>query len=192
MTNTTIDPHKEANAQAKAAKAYSKAQRPFYKKKRFIIPVALLVLIGIGGVAGGSGDEPAVSQTTSTASAELDESVEELEAVLEEPAEEAPAEPEAPSLTAGQENALQSASDYLDYSAFSKKGLIEQLEFEGFTAKDAQFAVNNLKVDWNEQAAKSAEDYLSYSSFSKSGLIEQLEFEGFTSAQAQYGANQAY
>jgi len=34
---------KEAKAQAKAAKAYAKAQRPFYKKKRFIIPAALTV-----------------------------------------------------------------------------------------------------------------------------------------------------
>lgn len=32
----------DPKAQAKADKAYRKAQRPFYKKKRFIIPAALL------------------------------------------------------------------------------------------------------------------------------------------------------
>jgi hypothetical protein len=36
---------RDAKAQGKADKAYKKAQRPFWKKKRFIIPVALIVLI---------------------------------------------------------------------------------------------------------------------------------------------------
>jgi hypothetical protein len=44
----------DPKAQAKADKAYRKAQRPFYKKKRFILPVALLALIVIG-VASNSG-----------------------------------------------------------------------------------------------------------------------------------------
>jgi hypothetical protein len=43
----------DARAEAKAAKAYAKAQRPWYKKKRFIIPIALIVLIGIGAAVGG-------------------------------------------------------------------------------------------------------------------------------------------
>ena len=37
----------DPKAQAKAEKAYRKAQRPFYKKKRFILPIALLALIVI-------------------------------------------------------------------------------------------------------------------------------------------------
>jgi hypothetical protein len=47
---------REAKAAAKAAKAYAKASRPFWKKKRFIIPVVLIV-IGIGVAASGGGDE---------------------------------------------------------------------------------------------------------------------------------------
>jgi hypothetical protein len=44
-------------AAAKAAKAYAKASRPFYKKKRFILPVAMVVLIVIiAASSGGSGD----------------------------------------------------------------------------------------------------------------------------------------
>jgi colicin import membrane protein len=96
-----------------------------------------------------------------------------------------------PQLTAGQENAIESAQDYLDYSAFSKTGLVKQLKFEGYTDKDATFAVNHIKVNWNEQAAKSAADYLDYSSFSRQGLIDQLEFEGYSEEQATYGATQA-
>ncbi|MEO3759049.1 Ltp family lipoprotein [Mycobacterium sp. B14F4] len=89
--------------------------------------------------------------------------------------------------TVSQQNAVRKAEDYLDYTAFSRRGLIEQLEFEGFSTEDATFAVDHVAVDWNEQAAKKAEDYLDYTSFSRSGLIEQLEFEGFTPAQAAYG-----
>ena len=89
-------------------------------------------------------------------------------------------------MTIGQRNALEKAEDYLRYSAFSREGLINQLEFEGFEENDIVFAVNNVEVDWNEQCYKKAKSYLRYSSFSKQGLIDQLEFEGFTDAQIAY------
>lgn len=89
--------------------------------------------------------------------------------------------------TIGQKNALASAKSYLRHSSFSYKGLVEQLEFEGYSNSDATYAVNNCGADWNEQAAKSAQSYISHSSFSRAGLIEQLEFEGFTHEQALYG-----
>ncbi len=85
-------------------------------------------------------------------------------------------------------NALSAAIDYLDYTAFSHDGLIEQLEFEGYSKEAATYAADNCGADWKEQAAKKAQEYLDYSSFSRSGLIEQLEYEGFTKEQAEYGA----
>jgi hypothetical protein len=95
-------------------------------------------------------------------------------------------------VTSSQRNAIQSAQEYLDMSAFSRTGLIQQLEYEQFSTEDATFAVDSLNVDWNEQAARSAKQYLESSSFSRSGLIDQLVYEGFTRAQAEYGANAAY
>ena len=95
-------------------------------------------------------------------------------------------------MTSGQRNALRSAESYLRSSAFSYTGLIEQLEYEGFSNEDATYAADHCGADWKEQAVKCAESYLKYSSFSKSGLIDQLEFEGFTHEQAEYGADQAY
>ncbi|WP_291381687.1 Ltp family lipoprotein, partial [Demequina sp.] len=66
-------------------------------------------------------------------------------------------------------------------------GLIDQLEFEGFTTAQATYAVDNVVVDWNEQAVLSAQSYLdTYYGWSRAGLIDQLEFEGFTTAQATY------
>lgn len=92
-------------------------------------------------------------------------------------------------MTLEEKNALEKAKSYLKFSAFSRKGLIDQLEFEGFSTEASEFAVDNCGADWNEQAAKKAESYLEFTSFSKSGLIDQLEFEGFTSEQAEYGAS---
>jgi hypothetical protein len=99
---------------------------------------------------------------------------------------------DAPEETAGQENARRAAEGYLAYQAFSEKGLIRQLKFEGYSTKDAEYAVGAIDVDWNEQAAKAAADYLDYQAFSRSGLVQQLRFEGYTKAQAEYGVRQAY
>lgn len=94
-----------------------------------------------------------------------------------------------PSATIGEINALEKALSYLDYTAFSRSGLIEQLEFEGFSTEEATYGVDNCGADWNEQAAKKAQSYLDYSSFSRQGLIDQLVFEGFTQEQAEYGVS---
>jgi hypothetical protein len=100
-----------------------------------------------------------------------------------------PTTPPPPPETVSQSNARETAADYLAYSAFSRTGLIEQLEFEGFSNADATYGVDAQNADWNEQAAKSAAEYLDFSSFSRSGLIDQLVFEGFTQEQAEYGVS---
>ncbi len=94
-----------------------------------------------------------------------------------------------PTRTVSQQQAEQSAEDYLNYSAFSRSGLIDQLEYEGFSTADATYGVDAQNANWNAQAALMAQDYLDYSSFSRTGLIDQLIFEGFTKAQATYGVN---
>lgn len=86
-----------------------------------------------------------------------------------------------------QTNALNRAKRYLNSSAFSYNGLIEQLEYEGYSNESAVYAVDNCGADWNEQAAKKARRYLDTTSFSRSGLIDQLLYEGFTQEQAEYG-----
>ena len=86
--------------------------------------------------------------------------------------------------TASQRNAIRQAKSYLDYSSFSRIGLIEQLSSEygsRFSAEDATFAIEYLEdkneVDWNEQAIKQAESYIESSPFSRQGLIDQLSSE---------------
>ena len=83
------------------------------------------------------------------------------------------------------------AEKYLDVSAFSHDGLIDQLVMgSDFTKEQATKAVDSLNVDWNEQALRMAKRYLEVSSFSKDGLLNQLVMGSkFTKAQAQYAVN---
>lgn len=117
----------------------------------------------------------------------------EATARAEAAAQEAAAKEEAARIaaeTTGQRNARAEAKSYLKYSSFSRQGLIEQLEYEGYSTDDAIYGVDSSGADWNEQAVGSASSYLKYSSFSRQGLIDQLLYEGFTIEQAEYGASQ--
>lgn len=88
--------------------------------------------------------------------------------------------------TREQKNALDSANSYLNFTHFSRSGLYDQLEYEGYPHDAIEYALNNIIVDWNQQALGTANDYLDYTSFSNSGLYDQLIYEGFTAEQAQY------
>ena len=109
--------------------------------------------------------------------------------IVEAPSSEPLAEQKKQSATMGEQQALKKAGEYLAYTAFSYTGLIEQLEYEGFSHSESVYAADNCGADWNQQAAKKAQEYLDYTSFSRDGLISQLEYEGFTQSQAEYGAS---
>ena len=74
----------------------------------------------------------------------------------------------------------------------SKQGLYNQLisEYgEKFTAEEAQYAVDNLEVDYNENALKCAKNYQETMSMSPAAIYDQLvsEYgEKFTPEEAQY------
>lgn len=91
--------------------------------------------------------------------------------------------------TVSQQQAVKMAKSYLEYTSFSRKGLIDQLKYEGFSNADATYAVDKINVNWREQAVKTAKNYLEYTSFSRNGLIDQLEYEGFSNADATYAVN---
>lgn len=85
---------------------------------------------GVGGST--DGESPTVAAETDTSEPEGD--VAEVEAADDEPEP----EPE-PDLTAGQRNAVRTAENYLSISGFSRKGLIEQLEFDGYSTEEATY-----------------------------------------------------
>lgn len=93
--------------------------------------------------------------------------------------------------SASQQNADRMAASYLDTQSFSRKGLIGQLGYEGFTKAEATAAVDSVHADWNAQAAAHAKSYLETQAFSKKSLTAQLEYDGFTPAQAKYGVSKS-
>lgn len=106
---------------------------------------------------------------------------------VEEGAEIALTLEEKPVFTLAQQNAIDSAQNYLRFTGFSRTGLIDQLEFEGFSTEEATFGVDNAGADWNAEAAEKAQQYLEYSSFSRQGLYDQMAFEGFLPAEIEFG-----
>ncbi|WP_372984956.1 Ltp family lipoprotein [Microbacterium sp.] len=94
---------------------------------------------------------------------------------------------EKPVFSLAQQNAISSAQNYLSFTGFSRTGLIDQLEFEGFSTEEATFGVDNAGADWNAEAAEKAQQYLEYSSFSRQGLYDQMAFEGFLPAEIEFG-----
>ena len=153
-------------------------------KKSFIFAGIGFVMLVIGLSMTPIEEEATVEVAKEVAKAEVKKEEPKKEVKKEEPKK-----VEKPSLTLAQENAVKKAESYLDFTSFSKKGLIEQLEFDGFSTEDSTLAVGNMTVDWNEQAVLKGKSYLDFTSFSRSGLIDQLVFDGFSAEEATHAVD---
>lgn len=87
--------------------------------------------------------------------------------------------------------AVKRSNEYLETLVFSRMGLIEQLEYEGFSHEDAVYGVDATGTDWKEQAFRKAKEQVEYQEISREGLIEVLEFLKFTPEEAIYGSDKA-
>jgi hypothetical protein len=196
--NFEFDPQRPELGWQPATPLHQKPKKRHTARNIFFAALGTLTVIGVAASLGGSPEPaatrlPGVVTTTAPPKASLAPTQPPkttAPAPVVETTTEAPVVTQ-PSMTRSQEQAVGKAESYLDYAAFSHKGLIEQLEYEGFTKADSTYAVSHITVNWNEQAAKKAESYLEMTQFSRSGLIEQLEYEGFTHKQAVYGVSKA-
>lgn len=108
-----------------------------------------------------------------------------------------PSEKEVAESTVSQEyaNALEKAETYSNIMHLSKSKIYEQLtsEFgENFSADAAQYAIDNLKADYNANALAKAKDYYEQMHMSKNKIYDQLisEYgEAFTAEEAQYAVD---
>jgi hypothetical protein len=200
----TYPPQPEQSAWQQPAPQYQPPQAPRKRRRWPWITLGVLVLfIVVVAVSSNSGSSqlgpgkflndhvsgsatPNASTDTSAAPSTPDST----------PAETQPAPAVVPAVPPQEQQAIGAAQDYLNFSAFSRQGLIDQLDSsagDGYPVDVATAAVDSLNQDWNAQAAKSAQQYLNYTHFSCSGLISQLDSsagERFTKAQATYGAHQ--
>ncbi|MGL6248165.1 MAG: Ltp family lipoprotein, partial [Culicoidibacterales bacterium] len=168
-----------------------KQQKVWYKHL-CLIALLLVFVTGCGSdeTPTSGNNERLEETTTQTPSVEETPSVETAPEVEETPSVETAPEVEAPSTsdsaTSEQKNALKTAEKYLKFTSMSKGGLYDQLIYEQFSEEQAQYAVDQIQADWNEQALKTAENYLKFSSMSNGGLYDQLIYEQFSAEQAQY------
>lgn len=89
-------------------------------------------------------------------------------------------------------SALYKASSYSNTMHMSKQGVYDQLvsEYgEKFSAVAAQYAIDNVKADWNANALAKAKNYQNTMNMSPAGIHDQLTSaygEKFTQAEADY------
>lgn len=81
---------------------------------------------------------------------------------------------------------LERAKSFIESGEYSYSGLIEILEFVGYSNDEAEFAALNCNADWNNEAVQCAESYLDIKNMTKDELYGQLEYEGFTKEQISY------
>ena len=93
------------------------------------------------------------------------------------------------------QNALKKAESYSRLMHMSKQGIYDQLTSEygeKFPADAAQYAIDNLNVDYKANALEKAESYSKTMHMSKQGIYDQLTSEygeKFTAEEAQYAVD---
>lgn len=94
------------------------------------------------------------------------------------------------------QNALKNAANYSAVLHLSKKGIYDMLISENgghFSVAAAQYAIDNLQVDYKFNAMRTAKMYQNELSMSKEEIREQLSSnygDGFTQEEANYAVSQ--
>lgn len=84
--------------------------------------------------------------------------------------------------------AAQRAGDLIELTAFTRSGLIAQLEAEGFSRRDAEAGVDSLNIDWIRAAAVYAYDHpFEFLLASDEQAVAKLQVAGFSRLEATQG-----
>lgn len=156
----------------------SQKEGNWFKRHKILTVILGLIVLGVI-VSASSGD------TNTANDANTDNTTTKTES--------APAKEEKkPDVPAEYTSALNQANSYANNMHMSKKGVYDQLvsEYGGqFSAEAAQYAIDNVKADWNANALAKAKDYQSQQSLSPSAIRDQLTSdygEKFTQEEADY------
>ena len=163
----------------------AKNKKPIYKRVWFWI-IAIIIVIG---ATGGSGTDDSKEINSENIESEQEVSQNNIENTTAENKSENKVEDNIPT---EYKSALRKAKLYADTMNMSKAGLYDQLTSEygeKFTVEAAQYAIDNITVDWKENALKKAKSYQETMSMSPAAIYDQLTSEygeKFTAEEAQY------
>ena len=163
----------------------AKNKKPIYKRVWFWI-IAIIIVIG---ATGGSGTDDSKEINSGNIESEQEVSQNNRDNTTAENKLENKVEDNIPT---EYKSALRKAKLYADTMNMSKAGLYDQLTSEygeKFTVEAAQYAIDNITVDWKENALKKAKSYQETMSMSPAAIYDQLTSEygeKFTAEEAQY------
>ena len=163
----------------------AKNKKPIYKRVWFWI-IAIIIVIG---ATGGSGTDDSKEINSGNIESEQEVSQNNSENTTAENKSENKVEDNIPT---EYKSALRKAKIYADTMNMSKTGIYDQLTSEygeKFTVEAAQYAIDNITVDWKENALKKAKLYQETMSMSPAAIYDQLTSEygeKFTAEEAQY------
>jgi hypothetical protein len=173
-----------ATEQTDVAKTKQKTQKKFYKKWWFW---AIIIILAIAFAPKDSSENAAKSSDTKSTTATAIQTPDATQAKpQEEPKVQEPAVP------AEYKSALAKATSYANTMHMSKQGVYNQLTSEygeKFAPEAAQYAIDNVKADWNANALAKAKDYQDSMHMSPAAIHDQLTSEygeKFTQAEADY------
>lgn len=156
-----------------------KQKKPIFKKWWFW----LIIVIAVGAIgAAMGGNDTAANDTKNTEKVETKK----VDSAKDE------AKKKEDSVPTEYKSALKKAEQYSSMMHMSKAGIYNQLTSdagEKFSAEAGQYAVDNLKADYNANALAKAEEYQKTMSMAPDAIRDQLTSdagEKFTASEADY------
>lgn len=174
---------------------YIKYKEELKMRKRLILVLSLAMIVTMVGCSSGVDDANGDNQEEVVANEEVEEVEDEPELEAEEVIEKSEVEEVSEEIPREHKAALKKAEFYANDMHMSKLGVYDQLvseHGENFPTEAAQYAVDNLQVDWKVGALKKAEFYANEMSMSNAAVYDQLvseHGEQFTPEEAQYAVD---
>ncbi|MDB5178107.1 MAG: hypothetical protein JWN01_50 [Patescibacteria group bacterium] len=154
--------------------------------KRHKVWTGILIFIGLAMISNALGGGDKKTSTAQTASTQQSASASPKPTPTPTP------KAEQPKIPAEYKSALSKAASYATTMHMSKQGVYDQLTSdygEKFSAAAAQYAIDNMKADWNANALNKAKSYQSTMNMSPAAIHDQLTSasgEKFAAAEADY------
>lgn len=178
----------EIDEKAKKCSHCRADQRGWFRRHPILTGLLVLIVIGIIGSAASDGNKTSTTNSSSS-NTQTNTQAEQQTTSDSNPATSANEQADVP---AEYKSALNKATTYANTMHMSKRGLYDQLVSdygEKFSANAAQYAVDNVRADWNANALAKAKTYQDKMSMSPSAIHDQLTSdagEKFTQEEADY------